>query len=179
MAYTVEEKIKIAKICQYLAARDVRNGSLFGATLNPVLPQILYIERKSVEWGFDKNPDDPILVGVSNYLYSLCNNCLEAAQISNLGGGGVVVDPNNPNNDNAPYLIPVYPGDFASATAYNNPYIAGENLQIFANFIPKYLDNPDEYVTTVDGINITIDGFDAAVFDPNKVLLNIYIVKNV
>lgn len=41
MAYTVEEKIKIAKICQYLAARDVRNGSLFGATLNPVLPQIL------------------------------------------------------------------------------------------------------------------------------------------
>lgn len=55
--------------------------------------------------------------------------------------------------------------------ANNNLYIAGENLQIFANFIPKYLHNPDEYVTTVDGINITIDGFDAAVFDPNKVLL--------
>lgn len=55
--------------------------------------------------------------GVSNYLYSLCNNCLEAAQISNLGGGGVVADPNNPNNDNAPYSIPVYPGDFASATS--------------------------------------------------------------
>jgi len=179
MAYTTEEKINIAKICQYLIASDVRNGSLFGATLNPILPEILYIERKSVEWAFDKNPADSTLFGTSNYLLSLCNNAKKAAQILNLGGGGEVVDPNNPNNDNAPYLIPVYPGDFTTATAYNNPYIVGENLQVFANFIPKYLDSPDEYAPTVDGINITIDGFDAAVFDPNKVLLNIYIVKNI
>lgn len=179
MAYTVEEKINIAKISQYLSAKDVRDGSLYGATLNPILPEILYIERKSVEWAFDKDPNDSTLFGTSNYLLSLCNNAKKAVQILNLGGGGEVVDPNNPNNDNAPYLIPVYPSDFATATAYNNTYIVGENLQVFANWIPKYLDSPDEYVPTVDGINITIDGFNAADFDPAKVLLNIYIVKNI
>jgi len=179
MAYTIEEKINIAKICQYLCADEIRKGSLSGAKLNPNLPQILYVERKSVEWAYDQDTNDPTLIGTSNYLYSLCNNALKAVQILNLGGGGQVVDPNNPNNDNAPYLIPVYPGDFTNATHFDNQYIVGENLQVFANWIPKYLDNPDEYVPTVDGINITIDGFNAADFDPAKVLLNIYIVKNI
>ena len=171
MAFTVEQKINIAKICQYLCAADIRNGGLYGAKINPNLPQILYIERKSVEWAYNQNPNDPRLIGTSNYLYSLCNNALKAAQILNIGGGGEIVQP--PNQDNSPYLIPITSADFTDATNYDNPYIVGKNLAIFWNDVPKYIQSPDEWVSTATGINIVIDGFDSTQYDYT---LYIYII---
>jgi hypothetical protein len=180
MAYTIEEKINIAKISQYLTARDVRNGSLFGATLNPNLPQILYIERKSVEWAFDKNPANSTLTGTSNYLLSLCNNAKEAAQILSIGGGGQVVAPGNPDS-NTPYLIQVYPTPFdgtkgfTDVTHYDNEYLVGKNLVVWMLSVPKELESPEEYVSTATGINILIDSFDAADYPQDKVLFTIFI----
>ena len=56
MPLTVLDKIKIAKISQYLSLNDVGKGSLFGQRLDPELPQKLYMERTAVEWEYNNEP---------------------------------------------------------------------------------------------------------------------------
>lgn len=51
---SVLDIINIAKVSQYLAANDVANGELYGKRAVGNLPIILYVERKAVEWRYNK-----------------------------------------------------------------------------------------------------------------------------
>lgn len=106
MSYTVSQIINIAKISQYLAKIDVAKGSLFGQRIAPNTPQILYAERKAVEWMYNLDPTDSTLTLTANYLYSLCRGYnLKAASIS--GGGGSVspVDPVSPTPSPYQFIV--------------------------------------------------------------------------
>jgi len=110
------------------------------------------------------------LYSAANYLLHLCGSYALTAQaiISGGGGGtGTIVNPTSP------YLIPITSADFANATDYNDPRIVGRNLAIFWNDIPRYL-NPNEFIYTSTGIEITVPGFDATA---NDYTLFIYIIK--
>jgi len=91
---TVSQIINIAKISQYLSKIDVAKGSLFGQRIAPNTPQILYAERKAVEWLYDLDPADSSLTLTANYLYSLCRGY--NLQASNISGGGGSVSPITP-----------------------------------------------------------------------------------
>ncbi len=87
MPLTVAQIIDIGKISQYLAQVDVNKGSLFSPRVAPLTPQILYLERKAVEWMYNLDPADTSLFQTSQYLYSLCRGYnLQAQQISGTAG---------------------------------------------------------------------------------------------
>lgn len=91
MPLTVNDIINIAKISQYLALRDSQKGSLFGKRVVPETAQILYNERKAVEWMYEIDPANTSLTLTSNYLYSLCRGYnLQAQAILGTNTGGSV-----------------------------------------------------------------------------------------
>lgn len=94
MPLTVAQIIDIAKISQYLALNDVQKGSLFSPRVAPVTPEVLYLERKAVEWMYDLDPGNSSLPQTSAYLYSLCRGYnLQAQQISGTAGSISPVQP--------------------------------------------------------------------------------------
>lgn len=101
MAYSVPQIITIAKISQYLSKIDVSKGNLFGKRVASNTPQILYMERKAVEWLYDLDPTDSTLTLTANYLYSLCRGY--NLQASNISGGGGSVSPIIPTTPPTPY----------------------------------------------------------------------------
>lgn len=126
MPYTVAQIIDIAKISQYLAAQDVARGSLFGARKIPITPQVLYMERKAVEWMYDLDPTDDTLTLTANYLYSLCRGYnLQASRIS--GGGGGSISPVTPATAPSPYQFIV--------AASGNLINTGESTVTITSFI--------------------------------------------
>ena len=91
MPLSINDIINIAKISQYLSTIDVEKGSLFGKRVVPETPQILYNERKGVEWLYSLDPNDSSLPLTSNYLYSLCRGYnLQAQAILGTATGGSV-----------------------------------------------------------------------------------------
>ena len=72
MTPTVSDIIKISKCAEYLSAQDIALGSLYGAPPQPQLPEIIYTERKSVEWLFIADPNHTDLFGTAEYLLALC-----------------------------------------------------------------------------------------------------------
>lgn len=125
MAYTVQQIINIAKISQYLAANDISKGSLFGKRKIPITPQVLYMERKAVEWMYGIDSTDDSLTMTANYLYSLCRGYnLQASSISGTGGS---VSPVTPAQAPAPYQFLVA----ASGNIINN----GESSVTISSFI--------------------------------------------
>lgn len=93
---TVPQIIEIAKISQYLAAKDIAKGALFGQRKSTTTAIILYCERKAVEWLYDLDPTSETLTLTANYLYSLCRGYNLKAQ-SITGGGGSIVPPVPPS----------------------------------------------------------------------------------
>lgn len=68
----ISEILRLAKISQYLAANDsAEKKVLNSADLDPLLALKIYMERKAVQWVFDKAPTDETLRGTANYLYAL------------------------------------------------------------------------------------------------------------
>ena len=61
MALTVNDKIDIAKISQYLSNVDTAKSGLFGPRPDQTLPEKLYLERKAVEWEYD---NEGLIIGV-------------------------------------------------------------------------------------------------------------------
>lgn len=123
MPYTVAQIINIAKVSQYLAQIDVAKGRLFGPRKIPMSPQILYAERKAVEWLYDIDPTNSTLTLTANYLYSLCRGYnLQAANIVNSGSGGSV-------SPISPTLPPPFPYQFEVTTT---SFIAeGDTSKVF------------------------------------------------
>lgn len=163
MAYTVPEIINIAKVSQYLAARDAARGALFGQRPDPKLPLLLFMESELVEWGYEQSKDD--ITATAAYLFNLCGGYgTRAAALIAQGVGGTVVTPSVPDGSSATtfdYLIPFTAADFADATAYNDTRLVGHRLEIFWNEVNRYLTRGTEWAYTPTGIEILIEGFDA------------------
>lgn len=166
--YVVSEIINIAKISEYLCANDIAKKGLWGGGVDLQLPNKIFNIRKSVEFVYTIEPTEPSLIATSNYLYALCAPySLKAAWIINNFSNGST-SPTSPLTSIVSPLR-ITQADFATATAWNgqnsiNQVIYGYyRLQVFANFIARYLTEGVEWERTANGINILLDGFDATV----------------
>jgi hypothetical protein len=171
--YTVQQIIDIAKVSGYLVANDTARGALFGQRLDPRWALRLYLERSAVEWMHAHDPAYPTLAATANYLFALCGGYgAQAAVVVASGGGGGILVPSQPASGTDTslqgdfvYLVPIRGADFADATRYNDPRIAGEEVQVFWNEANRYL-TASEFTHTPTGIQILdgptgIEGFNA------------------
>ena len=122
---TVPQIIQIAKISEYLSAKDVALGALFGKRVASTTPMVLYMERKAVEWLYDLDPTSDTLTLTANYLYSLCRGYNLKAQ-SITGGGGSIVPP-VPSNQPLPLQFIV--------AATGTTFIDGQSSVTLTSFI--------------------------------------------
>jgi len=141
MPLTVAQIIDVAKISQYLAQNDVLKGNLFSPPMARTTPQILYLERKAVEWMYNIDPANTSLVQTSQYLYSLCRGYnLQAQQISGTAGAiSPVVPAQIPN----PYDFEVTASSLIAdgqSTVTLNAFI-GFNVLFVRNGIPQSIIN--------------------------------------
>lgn len=138
MSLTVAQIINVAKISQYLAANDIAKGSLFGKRKIPITPQVLYMERKAVEWLYNLDSTDSSLTLTANYLLSLCRGYnLQAANISGSGG---TVSPISPATPPTPYQFLVTSSGNLINTGDSSVTITafiGFNLLFSRNGIPQ------------------------------------------
>lgn len=141
MALTVAQILDIAKISQFLALNDVQKGSLFSPRVAPMTPQILYLERKAVEWMYNLDPGNSSLPQTSAYLYSLCRGYnLQAQQISGTAGS---ISPVQPSQIPNPYDFEVSASSFIAdgqSTVTISAFI-GFNVLFVRNGIPQYTVN--------------------------------------
>lgn len=137
MPLTVAQIIDIAKISQYLAQNDVLKGNLFSPPVARTTPQILYLERKAVEWMYNIDPANTSLVQTSQYLYSLCRGYnLQAQQISGTAG---TISPVVPAQIPNPYDFEVTASSLIAdgqSTVTLNAFI-GFNVLFVRNGIPQ------------------------------------------
>ena len=101
MPLTVAQILDIARLSQALATLDIAKGQAFGKRVVPETPQILYTERKAVEWMYNIDPANTSLTLTSNYLYSLCRGYNLQAQ--NISGTAGVITPVDPSQIPNPY----------------------------------------------------------------------------
>lgn len=137
MALTVAQILDIARISQYIATLDIEKGKFFGRRIAPETPQILYNERKAVEWQYNLDPADTSLTETSNYLYSLCRGYnLQAQQISGTGG---TITPVNPSQIPSPYIFEVSSTSLVPTGANSATISAfiGFNVLFVRNGIPQ------------------------------------------
>jgi hypothetical protein len=114
--------------------------------------------------------EDPSITSTSNYLYALCAPySLKASYIiNNFSNGGT-----SPTSGLTSIVSPlrITQDDFATATQWNGANSINQviyssyKLQVFANFIARYLTEGTEWVRTANGINVIMPGFDATLND--------------
>lgn len=180
MALTVNDKIDIAKISQYLSNVDTAKSGLFGPKPDQKLPETLYLERKAVEWANDGDYDSDSLFATSNYLYSLCGKySLRAQAILNGSAGGGTVNIGGGGVANVQSPIVITSADFADSTNWNGANSAGVviepyyTLQVYADSLnQRFLEVNTQWRRTAQGIEILIDEFDA---ETNEYTFYIYI----
>jgi len=178
VALTILNKIDITKISQYLSLVDVGKSGLFGKRLDQELPYKIYLERFGPDWKADyefqqqiQDPSEGLTDGV-NYSYALCGSySLKALFIlkNGVNGGNVVI---NPVTQAIQSPIMITSANFADATHWNGdnnygiviqPYYV---LQVFADSLnQRFLIQGQQWERTLQGIEITIPGFDATVDD--------------
>lgn len=137
MPLTITQILDIAKISQYIATIDIESGKSYGKRIVPETPQILYNERKAVEYWYNLSPNDPSLIETSNYLYSLCRGYnLQAQQIAGTGG---VITPVIPSQIPNPLIFEVSPTTVvpSGATSAIITGFIGFNVLFVRNGIPQ------------------------------------------
>lgn len=112
--------------------------------------------------------EQPSLTGTANYLYALCSPySLQASYIANNPNTGVIVNPTPVVALKSP--IRITSSNFADATHWDGNNNDGQiilptyTLQVFGNFIARYLEQGTEWQRTANGIVVLLDGFDASV----------------
>jgi hypothetical protein len=180
--YTPAAIIDIAKVSQYMVANDQQRRGLLSGGTDPRWSRMLYVERGSVEWMYGLDSTHTTLEKTAYYLYSLCGKWALLAQAAMraagvVPGGGTTSDGSviNPETGSAvafdfEYLIPIKGTDFSTTnlptsglrTRYDDTRITGHSLQVFWNEVNRYLEWGSEIGYTDTGIEILIDGFDAA-----------------
>lgn len=168
---TVSHTISIMKISQYLASADIAKGALFGQRNDPRLPIMLYVERKGLEKISTLDPAYPDIQAVSDYCYALCWAYAASAEYIFTGGGGGSV---NPPTGVQGYPIYITQANFTTPTLYPNTKLFGTNTIVFLNEINRYLIPYIEFFVDINGLNITLDGFDATQFAYNLVIEKVY-----
>lgn len=120
--------------------------------------------------GVNASGGEPSLVDTSNYLYALCAPYnLKAAYVINTNIPTVVVSPTNVTGIITPIRITSY--DFIDSTHWagqnsvNQAILPSYRLQVFANFVARYLLQGTEWQRTTTGVQILLPGFDAMVND--------------
>jgi len=161
---TVNEIIAYAEISQYLAANELRKAGLFGDGIPSELPRLLYMVRKSVQLRNQQDSSDETLTKTSNYLLTLCGKFgLQARHVS--GTAGIVVIPSNSTTIISP--IRITNDDFVDATHWDGQNSLSVSvrstfkLQVFANFVARFLEEGSEWERTATGIDVLLPGFDA------------------
>lgn len=119
--------IAIEKVSQYLVAQNNQKAPLFGGRKDPNLPQMLYTERKSLEWAYDLDSSEENLVNVANYVFGLCRFNKKAQSIINGSSGGSVV-PVSPATLPDPYDFEV------SASSFIATGVASKTISLFRGF---------------------------------------------
>jgi hypothetical protein len=116
--------------------------------------------------GVNASNGEPSLVDTSNYLYALCAPYnLKAAYLINNASTSIVVSPTNTTGIITP--IRITENDFVDATNWHGqnsvsqPILPNYRLQVFANFVARYLLQGTEWQRTALGIQILLPGFDA------------------
>lgn len=120
--------------------------------------------------GVDASNGEPSLVDTSNYLYALCAPYnLKAAYIINTNLPTVVVSPSGVSGIITP--IRITQDDFIDSTNWagqnsvNQQILPNYRLQVYANFIARYLLQGTEWQRTAAGVQILMPGFDATAND--------------
>lgn len=72
MALTIQEKLDIASISEYLSFVDIKKKGLYGGGVDLGLTRKIYAIRKSIEYWYALDPTDDSLITTSNYLLALC-----------------------------------------------------------------------------------------------------------
>lgn len=123
-----------------------------------------YIQQFS--GGIDASEVDQELRDIANYLYALCAPYnVRAASIIGIIEPNVNARPITISSIISP--IRITNENFVDATHWNGqnslgqPILGSYRLQVFANFIARYLTEGTEWERTGTGINILLDGFDA------------------
>lgn len=126
----------------------------------------MQINVTQFQGGVNGSSADPSLVGTSNYLLALCAPySLKAAYIINNVTSGIMVNPSGFMPIISPIRITEL--DFVDATHWdgqnsiNQAIMYNYTLQVFGNFIARYLLQGTEWVRTPNGIEIIMPGFDA------------------
>lgn len=94
-SYTVTQVLQIANVCQYLAAdAEAKGGRTRNGFERPGLSRLIYIVKNCVNWLNTFNPSSTLLLGQSNYLFSLCQPYVgQALQIIGNSTAGTIVNP--------------------------------------------------------------------------------------
>ncbi len=121
---TVEEKINIGKVSQFLTANHIAKTGLWGSGLDLRRPRLLYMVRKNVEWMYNLDPTNETLIDTSHYLYAISWNNLRAQRILNISGGGGSISPVTPPSSSLLNDLDWVVGDTASPIA---PLADGES----------------------------------------------------
>jgi hypothetical protein len=181
--YSIPVILDIARVSAYLISIDIAKGSLFGQRVDPRWPLRLFLVRRNVEWLQGLDATHPTLRDTANYLFDLCGGyAARALRIMTTAGvvpgdgsagGGVVLPTPSPSayTLDFEYLIELSGADFAlttltadgRATRYDNPKIVGKDLVVMApDIVQRSLLVGVEWQPTATGIEILIEGFDAA-----------------
>jgi len=130
----------------------------------------MQITTTQFQGGQNPSNGEPSLVDTSNYLYALCAPYnLKAAYLINTNLPTVVVTPSGVSGIITP--IRVIETDFIDATNWagansvNQAILPNYRLQVFANFVARYLLQGTEWTRTASGIQVIMPGFDATVND--------------
>jgi hypothetical protein len=125
---------------------------------------------KQFSGGVTAQVQDPSVTRTASYLYALCApyNQRAAYIINNFANGGT-----SPTSVLNTIISPVRitQADFATATAWNGqnslnqPIFSYYKLQVFANFIARYLVEGVEWKRTNNGVEILLQGFNATTND--------------
>jgi len=167
---TVPQKIAIAEISQYLCVVYIEKGGLNGNGMDLLLPRKIECIRKSIQYRYDRTPNDATLEETSNYLLAICALVYLPASIiaaTSTGGGSTSI------GGRQAFPIYITKANFTTATFYPNTNISGNNILIFYNQIPRYL-LPDEFTISAAGITIDMPGFDATTQEIDLVIEKVY-----
>jgi hypothetical protein len=172
---TVSETIELAEMSLSMARVDVDKAAFRGPVLDPLLPQKIMILKKSVKWAYEQSASYENLPETGNFLYAMLDKygilATDAVDIATpVDGGPVVVITDD---------VPIFPihidetdFDESDPTFYADDRLYGNEIRVFYNQIPRYLED-EEFNVTPEGLFILIDGFDASAptcdFDIHKV----------
>lgn len=163
--------LQYAPGASYLAANDVRRGSLFdnNSRINPLLPQQIYALYFVIKKIYDLDPTYPGMTANCLYLWEIMGRYgIKAQGLS--GAGGSVPSP-TPSQG---YPIYLTQANFTTSTLYPNTNVFGTNVAIFMNEINRYLDPSTEFSVSTAGVTILIPGFDALTNEYTFVIEKVY-----